>query len=949
MPNYYPYSVTFSGVASVSDENGTCAGGPQYNHFVFDLSECNTLHGLATTTTPSPWDSASVSPSVDMGEWKVWNECSSTYDQTYQISQSRAKVGYTTNFSTWGVQFGDPNVGNSFFFKDGFSVDESSGDETITVTVNNANSSDDATMYFGWGGTATIEFRKKPPVTFTAGYRRMSLAPVRISTVNPPWLATTNGTLNSTNQITRTPVNNQRITFVPGYRRMSLAPARRAVIIPPYLQEPRPLVYPGNFTATTSTPQFPTVDPTYTSTTTNGQLTSVDPTNNGGNYPTTQEPPVIAIEPPKQTATLYGNCGISGGVITSLVVGNSGAGYTQAPTVTISGGGGSGATATANVNNGRVTSITVTSGGSGYTSCPTVTFSPPGGNATPEASCTISSGAITAIPVGDGGVGYTQAPSITLTGGGGSGATATATIDSNGTVTSINITNGGSGYTSCPSVQFTFPTETATAGACTITNGAITDIPLDFVGNGYTEAPIVTLSGGGGSGATAVATIHSSGFVTGITITNGGSGYTSCPTIILSSPSSQPPATPSSACTISAGVITAIPIGNVGNGYVTAPSVTLTGGGGSGATATTSINSNGEVTSINITNGGTGYTSCPTVVISSPQIPPVITNPPIETGHISGRPEVQNPGEGYVDPPVVIITPPTNPGNPEEPETNLPPVPPPIGPPAPPPVLPRPTNPSPEGPNAPWAPWPHWCKQPPCIEGYVEVPNVPDPSSPPDPGRREGGYINGSISNYLPRHSLRNYIYNPHGVSQFGDKERKFELRGIGRGGTSELYGAIKIHRGLFFPFSPHQLFFTTFKYRSVDSNESDALNAANIRIEKDLGTHNGISWEVVEYNDCFKNPTEAELRDFLRKFNVIDNDISTTNYSFIRLVGMVQYNGNMLDSSGKQYCLVYCNKSVPSSVTQIQSLANGYLVLTSSDRIQCKYITMRKIKYAGQ
>ena len=46
----------------------------------------------------------------------------------------------------------------------------------------------------------------------------------------------------------------------------------------------------------------------------------------------------------------------------------------------------------------------------------------------------------------------------------------------------------------------------------------------------------MTFSGGGGSGASATATIDSHGKVTGITITNVGSGYTSAPTVTISPP-----------------------------------------------------------------------------------------------------------------------------------------------------------------------------------------------------------------------------------------------------------------------------------------------------------------------------------------------------------------------------------------------------------------------------
>jgi len=58
---------------------------------------------------------------------------------------------------------------------------------------------------------------------------------------------------------------------------------------------------------------------------------------------------------------------------------NSGTGYTSAPTVTISGGGGNGATAIAVVTAGTVASYTVINTGTGYTSVPTVTITGGGG------------------------------------------------------------------------------------------------------------------------------------------------------------------------------------------------------------------------------------------------------------------------------------------------------------------------------------------------------------------------------------------------------------------------------------------------------------------------------------------------------------------------------------------------------------------------------------------
>ena len=64
-----------------------------------------------------------------------------------------------------------------------------------------------------------------------------------------------------------------------------------------------------------------------------------------------------------------------GGAVTGFTVTNGGSGYTSAPTVTIAGGSGNGATATATIANGVVTGVTVVSGGINYATAPRVTFS----------------------------------------------------------------------------------------------------------------------------------------------------------------------------------------------------------------------------------------------------------------------------------------------------------------------------------------------------------------------------------------------------------------------------------------------------------------------------------------------------------------------------------------------------------------------------------------------
>lgn len=72
----------------------------------------------------------------------------------------------------------------------------------------------------------------------------------------------------------------------------------------------------------------------------------------------------------------------SSGFITSYNITAGGNGYTTAPAITISGGGGSGAAAHTTITGGVVTLITVDNPGSGYTSTPTVTIAPPAANIT---------------------------------------------------------------------------------------------------------------------------------------------------------------------------------------------------------------------------------------------------------------------------------------------------------------------------------------------------------------------------------------------------------------------------------------------------------------------------------------------------------------------------------------------------------------------------------------
>lgn len=75
-----------------------------------------------------------------------------------------------------------------------------------------------------------------------------------------------------------------------------------------------------------------------------------------------------------------------------------------------------------------VAGVRVTAAGTGYNSAPTVAFSGGGGTGA-EATATVAGGVVTGINITNPGTGYTAAPTVSLTGGGGSGATATALLN----------------------------------------------------------------------------------------------------------------------------------------------------------------------------------------------------------------------------------------------------------------------------------------------------------------------------------------------------------------------------------------------------------------------------------------------------------------------------------------------------------------------------------------
>ena len=173
----------------------------------------------------------------------------------------------------------------------------------------------------------------------------------------------------------------------------------------------------------------------------------------------------------------------------------------------------------------------------------------------------------------------------------GVGSTASATTSLiNGGIRFITVTNRGGGYSSTPIVGISSAPSGGITGVATAVmiggivvcndninpqNKSVQSVLLVNPGFGYTITPKVRFIGGGGSGASATATIGN-------------------------------------------GIIGPIAITNAGSGYTTSPTITFNGISSISAAATAILDNSGSITAINITNAGLGYTVAPTITISSP-------------------------------------------------------------------------------------------------------------------------------------------------------------------------------------------------------------------------------------------------------------------------------------------------------------------------------------------
>lgn len=289
----------------------------------------------------------------------------------------------------------------------------------------------------------------------------------------------------------------------------------------------------------------------------------------------------------------------------------------------------------------------LTSGGINYNTLPTLTVY--GGHGSGVAiTPVINAGSVVNLEITNPGSGYQvgDIPQIQFSGGGSdTGAILTASV-ANGTVAAVNITAPGTGYGAPPTVGFSGGGGTGAAAVATV-GGGVSGVSVTAPGSGYSTAS-VSFSGGGGSDAAATATI--TGGVTGVAITNGGTGYTGSISVAFFGGGGTGAA---ATATATAGVITSITVTNPGTGYTSDPTVTITGSVGTGATAVSAIS--GIVSAITVTDPGQNYTSAPSVVITGDGSGATATATVTASGVVTVT--ITNPGSGYTSAPSVSFTP----------------------------------------------------------------------------------------------------------------------------------------------------------------------------------------------------------------------------------------------------------------------------------------------------
>tara|TARA_R110000796_G_scaffold252584_1_gene388172 strand:- start:47315 stop:51787 length:4473 start_codon:yes stop_codon:yes gene_type:complete len=295
-----------------------------------------------------------------------------------------------------------------------------------------------------------------------------------------------------------------------------------------------------------------------------------------------------------------------------------------------------------NIFRRSVTDIKMIEKGSGYTTVPVVTVS--GGGIEVAAVPDQTSLATGPINTSSAGSGYLNAPAVQFSNPNAEQAIATAEIGSGGSLSGIQIVNGGKGYSSTPTVIIQGGGIKAAQATAYL---EVSGITIGTKGTGYSQAkpPVVSIQSGGGSGATAEATVADDGSIS-VQLISSGQGYTSVPTVSIEAPASGTTAT----ATVTMALHKEIQLTSGGFGYTSVPEVTIAGGSTANA-----IVQKGQITKIQVTQAGQGYTTPPAAVITGGGFS-VAEAAAVISGGIITSIKIAQAGGPYAFPPDVVIS-----------------------------------------------------------------------------------------------------------------------------------------------------------------------------------------------------------------------------------------------------------------------------------------------------
>lgn len=243
---------------------------------------------------------------------------------------------------------------------------------------------------------------------------------------------------------------------------------------------------------------------------------------------------------------LYG----AGTLAPGVTLTNVGEGYFAPPTVTVTGGNGTGAQAIATIGDSVVTNVTITNPGSGYLAgdTPTLVFTGgtqagSGGSLTAVLSHVAggSGGMLTfnyslaimpntfrvdTVTVNNGGSGYSQLTQVNAPPGNAGHPASLQTTIAGGVITAVTVVGDGGHYINQTPQNYTI-----------VDNGYyhVTSVTIVSGGSGYGPSATIAVSGGGSPQTQAVLVpVQTSGVITSVTITDGGVyGSNTPPTLVV--------------------------------------------------------------------------------------------------------------------------------------------------------------------------------------------------------------------------------------------------------------------------------------------------------------------------------------------------------------------------------------------------------------------------------